>query len=234
MYCPYCGVKNDDGVAQCFICNKKLPGGNGGDITPSTRRPAVAGAASPSGRARAVASGPVAARLGDRLIAVILDTLFLSALALVAGAFVFSQWPNALAKFSSSTLIAVAGLATLLIVFVYYWLLEGAFGATLGKAIIGVRVTRQNGAVPGLGSSAVRNALRFVDALPLYLVGFFVAAFSRGRRRIGDFAAGTVVLEQAVPVGGRAAVAVLWLAGITAAVWAAWVLRPSWFQFPLR
>jgi len=225
MFCPACGVKNEDTQAQCFVCGKKLPSLNGD-----------AGASRPrTGPTRpGIPTAPVAARLGDRLIALILDTIFVCAILLVSAAAILKRWPHALETTSTLTIICVIAAATLIVAFIYHWLLEGAFGATMGKAIVGVRVTRQDGTVPGLGSSAIRNAFRLLDALPFYILGFFVAAFSRGRRRIGDYAAGTFVLEHAVPVGERVAVTFLWLAGISAAVWGAWALCPTWFQLPLR
>jgi uncharacterized RDD family membrane protein YckC len=229
MFCPFCGAKNEESQAKCFVCEKKFPWVNGGSAPPSGR--------SRSGPQRAMsgnASGPITARLGDRLIAVILDSIFVAALLLVAAAAVFWKWPNIVETRSRSVLLAAVAAGALLIAFLYYWLQEGAFGATMGKAIIGLRVTRQDGSVPGLGSSAIRNAFRLVDGLPFYMPGFFVAAFSRGRRRIGDFAAKTFVLEHAVPIGERVAVVVLWLVGIGAAVWGAWTLCPAWFQLPLR
>ncbi len=228
MFCPFCGVKNDGGQAQCFVCGKKLPSLEA-EAAPAQRR-------SRSGPHPAVvaAAAPVAARLGDRLIAVILDTLFVSSILLVSAAAVFSRWPRMIESTSFMMLIAAISVATVVVVFLYYWLLEGTFGATMGKAIVGVRVTRQDGSVPGLGSSAIRNAFRLLDALPFYLIGFFVAVFSRGRRRIGDYAARTFVLEHAAPLGERIAVVFLWLAGISAAVWGAWTLCPAWFQLPLR
>src|SRR5581483_5250804 len=180
-------------------------------------------------------SAPVMARLGDRFLALILDTIFTSSILLVSSAAVLSRWPNIAQGFSTVMVVSVAAASVVVIVFLYHWILEGAFGATMGKAIIGVRVTRyDSGRVPGLGSAAVRNALRFVDALPFYLIGFFVAVFSRARRRIGDYAANTVVLEQAVPLGERITVTLLWIAGISAAVWGTWALCPAWFQLPLR
>ncbi len=225
MFCPFCGVKNEDGQAQCFVCRKSLPSLNG---TPAPTRPRHATRPS-SGN-----GGAVAARLGDRLIAIILDSIFISAIVLVTSAAARWRWPKIAAQMSVLALAAIAAAAIVLIVFVYHWLLEGAFGATMGKAIIGVRVTRYDtGAVPGLGSSAVRNALRLIDSLAFYLVGFFVAAFSRARRRIGDYAANTVVLEQAVSLGERITVVLLWLAGIGAAIWGTWALCPDWFRLPL-
>ncbi len=227
MFCPFCGAKNDRGETQCFVCNKKLPLLEIDIGAPAAQR-------SRNGPQRPVAA-PVAARLGDRFIAVILDTIFIAAILLVCVAAVLWRRPTLPDEFSRLSLIGAAATATIIVAFIYHWLLEGAFGATLGKAIVGVRVTSQSGGVPGLGSSAIRNAFRLVDALPFYLIGFFVAAFSRSRRRLGDYAARTVVLEKnVVPWGERAAVVFLWLAGITAAVWGTWMLYPAWFQLPLR
>jgi uncharacterized RDD family membrane protein YckC len=230
IFCPFCGTKNEDSATKCFVCERSFPWVGGGK--PGGQR-------SRSGPQRTFAtttasSGPVAARLGDRLIAVLLDSIFVSALLLVIAAAVLSHWPH-LIENASSMMLAISSVgAALIVTFIYYWLQEGAFGATMGKAIIGVRVTRQDGSVPGLGSSAIRNAFRIVEGLPLYMPGFFVAAFSRNRRRIGDFAAQTFVLEHPISLGERVAVVFLWVAGIAAAIWGAWTLAPSWFQLPLR
>lgn len=231
MYCPACGVKNDDDKVECFICGKALPSGLVIDPFSKSNRPKTL-----SGRAAAaVASvGPITARLGDRLIALILDSMFIGALVLVVAAAIFWKWPRIAEGQSVLTISAASALGVLVLAFIYYWLQEGAFGATMGKGIIGVHVTRQDGSKPGLGSSAIRNAFRLLDAIPFYVIGFLVALFSRGRRRLGDYAAGTFVLEKAVvPVGERIAVVFLWLAGISAAVWGAWVLCPAWFQLPI-
>jgi uncharacterized RDD family membrane protein YckC len=230
MYCPSCGVKNEDGKVECFVCGKSLPSSLLVDLAPQSNRAARASRA-----AAAAAAGPITARLGDRLIALILDTMFISAIVLVIAAAVFWRWPRILEGRSMLTVVGASAGGVLVIAFIYYWLQEAAFGATMGKAIIGVHVTRHDGSKPGLGSSAIRNAFRLLDALPFYVIGFFVALFSRGRRRLGDYAAGTFVLEKAVvPVGERIAVVFLWLAGISAAVWGAWVLCPTWFQLPIK
>ena len=231
MYCPACGVKNDDDKVECFVCGKSLPSSLLVDLSPKSNRPKTL-----AGRAAAAVSsaGPITARLGDRLIALILDTMFIAAIVLVVAAAVLSRWPHIAEGHTALTLAAVSAGAVLVIAFIYYWLQEGAFGATMGKGIIGVHVTRQDGSKPGLGSAAIRNAFRLLDAIPFYVIGFLVALFSRGRRRLGDYAAGTFVLEKAVvPVGERIAVVFLWLAGISAAVWGAYVLCPTWFQLPV-
>lgn len=231
MYCPACGVKNDDDKVECFVCGKSLPSSLLVDLSPKSGR-----AKTFAGRAASAVSsmGPITARLGDRLIALILDTMFIGAIVLVVAAAVLSRWPRIAEGYSVLTIAAASAGGVLLIAFIYYWLQEGAFGATMGKGIIGVHVTRQDGSKPGLGSSAIRNAFRLLDAVPFYVIGFLVALFSRGRRRLGDYAAGTFVLEKAVvPVGERIAVVFLWLAGIAVAVWGAWLLSPAWFQLPI-
>jgi hypothetical protein len=96
--------------------------------------------------------------------------------------------------------------------------LEGLFGATIGKAIVGVRVLKRDGSACGLKPSLIRNLLRIVDGIAIYLVGFIVAIFSKMRRRIGDYAAGTVVVE-APPHGIlRSGAVVLWLFMIVSGV----------------
>jgi len=214
MFCPFCGVKNTTGLTQCFVCGRKLPALDAETPVKPARPPTMS-------RERPAAPQP--ARLGDRLIAVILDSVLLSAILLVAAAAI---WWDRL----RIPVLAVAIGGTFAIIFLYYWLLEGAFGATLGKAIIGVRVAGVAGTTRGFGAAAKRNAFRLVDGLPLYIPGFFVAVFSRHHRRLGDLVAHTVVLEQRLPLGWRVAVTLLWLALLAAAVWGAVVLRPEWVE----
>jgi uncharacterized RDD family membrane protein YckC len=236
IFCPFCGAKNEESSAKCFVCEKPFPWVGWSGAAKSTTGQQRARNASPrtmSAAMQAQSAAPAMARLGDRLIAVILDGVFVAALLLIIAAFVEWRW-KVLESQSTTTLIIAGASAAVLLTFIYYWLQEGAFGATMGKAIIGLRVTRQDGSVPGLGPSAVRNAFRLVEGLPLYVPGFFVAAFSRNRRRIGDFAAQTFVLEHAVTVPERVTVVLLWLAGISAAVWGAWMLCPMWFKLPLH
>jgi len=117
----------------------------------------------------------------------------------------------------ASVVIALALNATLL--FLYGWLLEAAFGATLGKVLVGIRIvkTRQCGS---LSACALRNVLRIVDGLGFYVVGTAVAACSSVRQRIGDLCAHTAVVEESFGIGARAAAIVLWIATLAGAGWA--------------
>jgi uncharacterized RDD family membrane protein YckC len=87
---------------------------------------------------------------------------------------------------------ALAGIA---FSFLYYGVLQGLTGATLGKLMTGIRVVRADGALPGAGRAIVRWLVFAVDGpLTLYLCGIITTAVSRGHRRLGDRAAGTYVV----------------------------------------
>jgi uncharacterized RDD family membrane protein YckC len=79
--------------------------------------------------------------------------------------------------------------------FLYFVLLEGWLGATIGKWALGLRVVDQSGAKPGLAKSTVRNVLRLVDGLPAFsLLGIILILRSAERARLGDRVAKTRVI----------------------------------------
>jgi len=70
-------------------------------------------------------------------------------------------------------------------------------GCSLGKAIFGIRVVRADGRPPGFLRSLIRTAALLIDALALLLpIGLWLAIFTRGHRRVGDYLAGTYVVER--------------------------------------
>jgi uncharacterized RDD family membrane protein YckC len=85
----------------------------------------------------------------------------------------------------------------------YFLLFEWLWaGQTPGKRLLGLRVLQMDGTAISFVQSAVRNILRVADALPLltllpmtYGLGFLVAACNRQHRRLGDLAAGTLVVH---------------------------------------
>lgn len=84
----------------------------------------------------------------------------------------------------------------LLVMIAYFVLLEGLFGATLGKMIVGIRVVGSEGEPIGMAKSIVRNALRLVDGLPaLNLLGIVLILTSPYKTRFGDRVARTRVVR---------------------------------------
>lgn len=70
-------------------------------------------------------------------------------------------------------------------------------GQTVGKRVVGIVVLRTTGSSITLLEAVVRNLVRVVDILPaLYLTGGLCALLDRKGRRLGDLAAGTVVVRQ--------------------------------------
>jgi len=68
-------------------------------------------------------------------------------------------------------------------------------GQSPGKRFLGLRVVLEDGSPVSPGASFIRNLLRFADGfIGLYLIAFFSVIFSRGFRRPGDWAAGTLVI----------------------------------------
>ena len=78
----------------------------------------------------------------------------------------------------------------------YFFATESGEGQTVGKKLMKLRVVRADGRPAGMAEIAVRTILRVVDN---YLVGLIVMlATGEKRQRIGDLAAGTIVVDASV------------------------------------
>lgn len=77
----------------------------------------------------------------------------------------------------------------------------GKRGATPGKRAMGLRVVQATGSPITLGQSVVRNFLRFIDGMPLftYMFGITSCLATQRFQRLGDLAAGTVVIYDRIP-----------------------------------
>jgi len=79
-------------------------------------------------------------------------------------------------------------------------------GASLGKALLGLRVVDARGEPAGFWRGAVRTAALGVDLIVVVLpIGLWLALFTPGHRRIGDFVAGTFVVRRPSTISGHAA-----------------------------
>lgn len=99
----------------------------------------------------------------------------------------------------SADVAAAAGIVLYFILNISYGMaLEWMWrGQTIGKKLFGLRVMDERGLQLRSSQIVVRNLLRFVDSFPaLYLLGGVVALISPVSQRLGDYAAGTVVIRQ--------------------------------------
>jgi uncharacterized RDD family membrane protein YckC len=133
------------------------------------------------------------AGLGTRAVAQILDLL------IVAGILAAVYFVAIAAEVSSSdtlaTLIAVFG--SFVVIFGYFWVSESLWsGQTIGKKVLRLRAVGDRGEPLTFTQAGIRNIVRIVDFLPYaYGVGL-VVLFANGKgKRLGDLAAGTIVVK---------------------------------------
>jgi uncharacterized RDD family membrane protein YckC len=98
------------------------------------------------------------------------------------------------------TVKSAAGFLSLLpaslIYFLYHPILEVALrGSTPGKRMAGVRIVSRDGSPPGTSGLLIRNIFRIVDSLPAaYVLGLISCFITANRVRVGDMAAGTLLV----------------------------------------
>jgi len=87
-------------------------------------------------------------------------------------------------------------LAFLIFIFTYFIVLESFWGITIGKLIIGLRVVKTDGSVPGITAGIIRNLLRLIDGLPaLQITAITLILVTTENTRLGDIAAKTRVVK---------------------------------------
>lgn len=134
-------------------------------------------------------AGPIA-----RFLAIVIDTMlvivaigFLSSLLFFLTP-MFSDLASGVAIFGGFAIWVLYGI-------LLEWLMRGQ---TIGKRIMGIRVMDARGLNLQLDQAIIRNLVRVADQLPaFYLVGGLCAYLSPQFQRLGDIAAGTVVVRLA-------------------------------------
>jgi uncharacterized RDD family membrane protein YckC len=133
------------------------------------------------------------AGLGTRAIAQLLDLLVVAGILL---AVYFVAFAAAAANANTvATLIAIIG--SFVVIFGYFWVCESLWsGQTIGKKAFRLRVVGDRGEPITFGQAGIRNIVRIVDFLPYaYGVGLVVLFVNGKGKRLGDIAAGTIVVK---------------------------------------
>lgn len=80
----------------------------------------------------------------------------------------------------------------------FYSLLWEVFnqGQSPGKKILGIRVVMKDGTTPGLNAYLLRWLLLLVDLHIMQFIGIISIAITKNNQRIGDLAAGTLVIKE--------------------------------------
>lgn len=138
------------------------------------------------------------AGIGSRFYAALIDTSLL-ALILFVGYYVNRNFITELGDTLGNWLGAIGGILVFALFWGYYMVFEvTSNGQTLGKRALGLRVIKDGGYPIGFADSAIRNLVRVVDFLPFfYGAGLLTMLINGNWKRLGDLAAGTLVVKMA-------------------------------------
>jgi uncharacterized RDD family membrane protein YckC len=146
------------------------------------------------------------AGIGSRFVAALLDHLILgvTVLLIICAASTIGTM-SLLSSVGSEDagaglflVLAILTLVIFLIIWGYFVVFETVWnGQTPGKRAGRLRVIRYNGQPIGAGEAMVRNLVRLVDFMPgFYGIGLLTMFIDKDARRLGDFAAGTIVIRE--------------------------------------
>ncbi len=143
------------------------------------------------------------AGIGTRFCAMFVDTLLLGTIIVILLIFMAILDVSIFSVFQSKggvqwVTAAILAVAVTLFFEGYFILFEWLMrGQTPGKKAMKIRVIRDDGTPATIHEVLVRNILRLVDFLPgFYGVGVIVMFPSRLCKRLGDIAAGTIVIKE--------------------------------------
>jgi uncharacterized RDD family membrane protein YckC len=135
------------------------------------------------------------AAVGSRMLAVFLDLFIqlnlLTPISILLGPAVSGAFPQWLA-------VVLLVIALFLVIFGYPIAMETLWnGRTIGKAALGLRVVTAEGTPVRFRHAAIRAALQIVDFFLLFgSVAVISSLVTRNNQRLGDLAAGTIVLRE--------------------------------------
>lgn len=205
-YCPGCGVPVVPGQAFCMACGTRLglQAAQADNIRPIPGQAASTPSATNNPSASAALKGAGVAR---RFLAMFLDGVILS---ILMGGIIgitgkdLTYWTESLQygqafgiEYWTDTMVnSDIFIFSFLIALGYHTFFEGVLGWTPGKLLTGVRVVQKDGAPCGIGRALLRNILRVIDGLGLYLVAALLVWMTPINQRLGDLAAGTLVVRK--------------------------------------
>ena len=145
------------------------------------------------------------ATVGSRFLALAIDTLVQvgCGLVLFTGVSIGALAASFTQAQAAPWLLAVVVLGLFVIYYGYFAVFESVWnGQTPGKRIIGLRVIHSSGRPVSVFEAILRNVVRVADQLPgIYAIGIASVFLTERSQRLGDLAAGTVVVHEGVVQG---------------------------------
>ena len=198
--CAQCGTSASPGAQFCAACGATLTGQR---AYPSQQVPSAV-QPPPTYQAPAYYTGTPTPYQGVaiRFVAILIDYLIIGvisgilAIPLLVAAIAVNLTNGNVSAVSLGPIIALS-VVGLVVWFLYFTLLEGRYGQTVGKMALSIKVVREaDGAPIDCGEAAVRTVLRIIDGLFDYLIGALLIWTSDGKQRLGDRVAHTVVVSK--------------------------------------
>ena len=198
--CAQCGTPASPGAQFCAACGATLTGQR------TYRSQQVSSAAQPplTYKAPAYYTGTPTPYQGVaiRFVAILIDYLIIGvisgilAIPLLVAAIAVNVTNGNVSAVSWGPIVALL-VVGLIVWFLYFTLLEGRYGQTVGKMALSIKVVREvDGAPIDYGEAAVRTILRIIDGLFDYLIGAVFIWTSDEKQRLGDRVAHTVVVSK--------------------------------------
>jgi uncharacterized RDD family membrane protein YckC len=169
-YCAKCGNELPEGAKYCPVCG-----------TAVSTEEASATPVTP------FASGLKLAFWGERFVAWLIEVVIIGVVVGILGLFVslswWSGWPIWIPFFNVNGIF----------LFLYWMLMDGAYGQSFGKMIMRIKVTRLDGSQIGMGTAALESVGK-AFLLPLdCLLGWLL--YPKRRQRIFNYISETVVVK---------------------------------------
>jgi len=145
------------------------------------------------------------ASIGDRILATLIDSIIIFGYFLLMG-FIMSIFSDVIFDdFDALFIDGIKGmeLTILLLIFLlfspalfYHLLCELTLqGQSFGKRAMQIKVVKADGSQPKFGNYLLRWMLRIIDSIPYWGIGICSILFSKNSQRLGDLAAGTIVIK---------------------------------------
>lgn len=178
-------------MSHCKNCGTELP--KDAMYCPRCGAPVEATIPSPE-QPRQFANGLKSATWGERFVAWLIDIIVLNIALVILSLIIYPLHPFLLIR-NEPWWASVFNFTTSGLVFFLYWLLmDGAYGQSLGKMVLGLRIRRLDGERITFGQAALESVGK-AFFLPIdYLVGW--ALYPRRRQRIFNYFSETVVLRK--------------------------------------
>jgi len=200
LKCAQCGTPASPGAQFCAACGAALAGQR---THPSQQLPPTM-PPPPTYQAPAYYTGAPTPYQGVaiRFVAILIDYLIIGvivgilAIPLLVASIAVNVTNGNVSTVSMGPIVALS-VVGLVVWFLYFTLLEGRYGQTVGKMALSIKVVREADRAPiDYGEAAVRTVLRIIDGLFDYLIGAIFIWTSDEKQRLGDRVAHTVVVSK--------------------------------------